>query len=72
MVTSKSIRESRRARRRPSAKAPLAPSDVATPAGSLRRATLSAGVNHSAADLAGSLVTLPRLRGVATIEEKLL
>jgi len=66
MVTTKSIRESRRARRRPSAKVPLTPSDVAMLADSLLKPILPPVANQCAAELAGSLVKLARLRGVAT------
>jgi hypothetical protein len=72
MVTTKSIRASRRARRRPSAQTPLTLSDLARPAGSLRKTILSVVANQSAAELAGSPVTVARLRRVATPEEEML
>jgi hypothetical protein len=72
MVTTKSIRASHRARRRPSGKTPLTLSDVAKPAGSLRKAILSVVANQSAAELASSPMTAARLRRVATPEEDML
>jgi hypothetical protein len=47
-------------------------SDVAKPAGSLRKAILSVVANQSAAELASSPMTAARLRRVATPEEDML
>ena len=66
MLTTKSIRESRRACRRPSARVPLTPSDIARLADSPRKPISPAVAKQYAAELAGSLVKLARLRGVTT------
>ena len=66
MVTTKSIRESRRARGTPSAKAFLTPPDVATPADSPRKPISAAVGNQHAAEVTGSLVKLALLRVTTT------